>query len=148
MVSGMSLAPWQSMQDHTFRCIQPNAHASFKRLQCWANVGDDDTRFLLGDHKGGLHLLLLTHNDDGALVGLSLRRVGLTAAAAAVTYLDSGVCFIGSRSANSQLIKLHSEPVDKAMPNNFVQVRILVISQSSAAACARARARMTALAGQ
>jgi Mono-functional DNA-alkylating methyl methanesulfonate N-term len=92
-------------------------------MQCWANVGDDDTRFLLGDHKGGLHLLLLAHNDAGELVGLSLRRVGLTTSAAAITYLDSGVCFVGSRCANSQLIKLHSEPVDPSLPNNFVQVR-------------------------
>ena len=94
-------------------------------MQCWAPVGDDDTRFLLGDHKGGLHLLLVAHDDGNAIVSLSLRRVGTTSMGSCLSYLDSGVCFVGSLCANSQLIKLHAEPLDRATPDNFVQARLL-----------------------
>lgn len=106
--------------DVAIRCSFPAVY-----FQCFATVGDDDTRFLLGDHTGGLHLLTVAHDDDGTVVGLSMRTVGATTCGSAISYLDSGVCFVGSRNANSQLIRLLSSPVDDAEPDNFVQVRTL-----------------------
>lgn len=93
-------------------------------FSCWAAVGADDARFLLGDQTGSLYLLLLSHNDAGDLVGLSRRSVGVTTTASAISYLDSGSCFVGSRNANSQLVKLLSEPVDAVKePHNYIQAR-------------------------
>jgi DNA damage-binding protein 1 len=89
---------------------------------CWASVGSDDCRFLLGDQNGNLYLLLINHNDAGEVVSLSRQPVGVTTTASSLSYLDSGVCFIGSRHANSQLVKLLSEPVEPSAPNNYVQV--------------------------
>jgi DNA damage-binding protein 1 len=90
---------------------------------CWASVGNDDCRYLLGDQTGNLYLLLISFNDAGEVVLLNRKLVGFTTTASTITYLDSGVCFIGSRHANSQLVKLVSDPIDPSSPNNFVQVR-------------------------
>ena len=109
-------------------------------FSCWAAVGADDTRFLLGDQTGSLYLLLLSHNDAGELVGLSRRAVGMTTTASAISYLDSGSCFVGSRNANSQLVKLLSEPLDAAKePHNYIQARAAaVLSLTCALAAAGA----------
>lgn len=49
---------------------------------------------------------------DGSVVGLKLQHLGTTSAANALCYLDNGVAFIGSRSGDHQLVRLHSEPVN------------------------------------
>ncbi len=49
---------------------------------------------------------------DGSVVGLKLQHLGTTSAANAICYLDNGVAFVGSRSGDHQLIRLHSEPVN------------------------------------
>jgi len=48
---------------------------------------------------------------DGSVVGLKLQQLGTTSAANALCYLDNGVAFVGSRSGDHQLIRLHSEPI-------------------------------------
>ena len=73
-------------------------------------VDDDGSRYLLGDYLGGLHLLVLAVV-DGSVVGLKLQHLGTTTAASALAYLDSGAVFVGSRSGDHQLVRLHSEPV-------------------------------------
>jgi hypothetical protein len=88
---------------------------------CWASVGNDDFRFLLGDQTGNLYLLLISFNDAGEVAVLNKKLVGCTTTASAITYLDSGVCFIGSCHGNSQLVKLVSGPIE-SISNNFVQV--------------------------
>ena len=79
-------------------------------MQSYAQIDDDGSRYLLGDYLGGLHLLVLACV-DGSVVGLKLQYLGTTSAASALCYLDNGVAFVGSRSGDHQLIRLHSEPV-------------------------------------
>lgn len=102
-------------------------------------MGLDTERFLLCDHKGGLHLLTLKHADGKTISALELRQVGVTTCGSAITYLDSGVCFVGSAMANSQLIQLHAEPVDPQQPTNHVQVRLAPLAMRGVAvrACHR-----------
>jgi hypothetical protein len=83
--------------------------------QAYCQIDEDGSRYLLGDYLGGLHLLVLACV-DGAVVGLKLQPLGTTSAASALAYLDSGVAFVGSRSGDHQLIRLHSEPVGGAAP--------------------------------
>ena len=49
-------------------------------------------------------------------------HTGRTSSASSLSYLDSGVVYVGSRQGDSQLIKLHSKPVNSAEPNNYVEV--------------------------
>jgi DNA damage-binding protein 1 len=80
-------------------------------LQAYCQIDDDGSRFLLGDYLGGLHLLVLACV-DGSVVGLKLQALGTTSAANALAYLDNGVAFVGSRSGDHQLIRLHAEPIN------------------------------------
>jgi hypothetical protein len=117
VASEISITHYSASNAAPARCSFP---ATF--FQCWGTVGDDDTRFLLGDHTGGLHLLMVAHDEADVVLGLSLQSVGQTTCGSSITYLDSGVCFIGSLHANSQLVKLLAEAPDAAAPTNFVQV--------------------------
>lgn len=43
-----------------------------------------------------------------------LHCAGRTSSASTLSYLDSGMVFVGARGGDSQLIKLHQEPVTPA----------------------------------
>lgn len=64
-------------------------------LQAVGRVDADGSRYLLGDDRGGLHMLVLVH-DTERVVGLKLEALGHTSAASSISYLDSGVVFIVS----------------------------------------------------
>jgi DNA damage-binding protein 1 len=69
-------------------------------------VDPDGSRHLLSDTSGVLYLLLLIHDDD-TVQGLKLEALGETSAAATLSYLDTGVVFVGSAWGDSQLVRLH-----------------------------------------
>ena len=72
----------------------------------------DDSRFLLGDHLGGLHVLLLdVPAGGGPVTGLVLERMGTTSVPTTLSYLTDGIAFVGSSFGDSQLIQLQTEPV-------------------------------------
>jgi DNA damage-binding protein 1 len=103
-------------QDSGSRCprlaFHPYSHSGvLPHLQAYCQIDDDGSRFLLGDYLGGLHLLVLACV-DGSVVGLKLQSLGTTSAANALVYLDNGVAFVGSRSGDHQLIRLHAEPIN------------------------------------
>ena len=59
----------------------------------------DDTRFLLGDDRGGLHVLMLEMTAEpagGSVMGLVLERMGTTSVPTTLSYLTDGIAFIGS----------------------------------------------------
>mmetsp|Transcript_12957 Transcript_12957/g.36428 ORF Transcript_12957/g.36428 Transcript_12957/m.36428 type:complete len:1117 (+) Transcript_12957:258-3608(+) len=90
-------------------------------VQAWGRIDDNGQRYLLSDHTGMLHLLLLRHDDDRVL-GLTLEPLGRASPASALSYLDNGVVFVGSSTADSQLIKLHKAPISEAEPGSFIEV--------------------------
>jgi len=65
-------------------------------------------RILLGDHLGRLFVLVL-ENDKKRITAIKLEPVGETSCASTVSYLHSGLVYIGSLYGDSQLIKLTSE---------------------------------------
>eukprot|EP00291_Cryptomonas_curvata_P008383 CAMPEP_0172198090 /NCGR_PEP_ID=MMETSP1050-20130122/27879_1 /TAXON_ID=233186 /ORGANISM="Cryptomonas curvata, Strain CCAP979/52" /LENGTH=486 /DNA_ID=CAMNT_0012874843 /DNA_START=773 /DNA_END=2230 /DNA_ORIENTATION=- len=77
-------------------------------IRAWGKIDDNGSRYLLGDHFGRLYVLVLEH-DGSKVLGLKLDLLGETSAAHCIAYLDSGVVFVGSSSADSQLIRLHPD---------------------------------------
>lgn len=70
-------------------------------------IDDEGTRYLVGDHKGQLMMLMLVEGPSrAAVLQLKVDVLGETSAARSISYLDSGFVYIGSRSGDSQLIRL------------------------------------------
>ena len=61
--------------------------------QAYGRIDPDGSRYLLGDYKGGLYLLLLTH-DANSVIGLKLEPLGRTSVPSCISYLDSSVVFV------------------------------------------------------
>ncbi len=73
-------------------------------MKAWARV--NDTTVLLGDSAGGLYVC----EHGGADV--RVQRVGSTSVPSALAYLDSGVVFVGSALADSQLVRIGGDGID------------------------------------
>ena len=80
----------------------------------------DETRVLLADFHGSLHLLTVVHAGGGCVAGLELRCLGDISFASSISYLDHGKVFIGSQVANSQIVQLLDE--EAGDPPSLVQV--------------------------
>ena len=78
-------------------------------VKAYGRVDDDGSRHLLSDASGGLYVLVLTKDASG-VQGLQLDLLGTTSAAAALSYLDNNVVFVGSTWGDSQLIRLRTAP--------------------------------------
>lgn len=72
-------------------------------------INSDGTRYLLGDHRGVLYVLVL-RKEAGLVKSIVIDLVGTTSIAETLNYLDNGVVFVGSAYGDSQLIKLTSIP--------------------------------------
>lgn len=83
-------------------------------------------RYLIGDEFGNLHMLSVlfarpsTNNTVGAgvqvvpplrVVALQLETLGSCNVSSSISYLDNGLCFVGSAMGDSQLIQIHDEPI-------------------------------------
>ncbi|KAJ7544909.1 hypothetical protein O6H91_09G098400 [Diphasiastrum complanatum] len=86
--------------------------------KAYGKVDADGSRYLLSDHSGMLHLLVITHDKERVL-GLKVEPLGETSAASTLSYLDNGVVYVGSSYGDSQLIKLNSQPDPKG---SYVEV--------------------------
>lgn len=70
-------------------------------------VDAEGTRYLVGDHKGQLMMLMLVADPaTGKVSQLSVEVLGETSGACSIAYLDNGYVYIGSNMGDSQLIKL------------------------------------------
>jgi len=76
--------------------------------QTVGRVDHDGSRYLLGDDTGALRLLVL-EKDQNRVSGLKIEELGTTSISSAISYLDNGFVFIGSRFGDSQLIELLKE---------------------------------------
>ncbi|KAF9098142.1 DNA damage-binding protein 1a [Mortierella sp. AD031] len=89
-------------------------------MQCYNRIDDQGMRYLLGDHKGKLYILVLNLNNSSAsssasnrsfqVTDLKLECLGTTSIPEALVYLDNDHAFVGSHLGDSQLILLHSDP--------------------------------------
>ena len=92
-------------------------------IVCYAQVDSNGSRYLLGDMAGRLFMLLLEKEEkmDGTFTvkDPKVELLGEISIPEAITYLDNGVLFIGSRIGDSQLIKLNKTPDEN---NSYVSV--------------------------
>lgn len=80
------------------------------RMYAYGWVDTDGSRLLIGDHFGGLHVVILTAGPTGTTVKTAhIEALGETSCASSISYLENGVVFIGSAFGDSQLIKLNPE---------------------------------------
>ncbi|KAE8706609.1 DNA damage-binding protein 1 [Hibiscus syriacus] len=77
--------------------------------KAYGRVDADGSRYLLGNHAGLLHLLVITHEKE-KVTGLKFELLGETSIASTISYLDNAVVFIGSSYGDSQVIKLNPQP--------------------------------------
>ncbi|ESQ55276.1 hypothetical protein EUTSA_v10024273mg [Eutrema salsugineum] len=77
--------------------------------KAYGRVDVDGSRYLLGDHAGLIHLLVITHEKE-KVTGLKFELLGETSIASTISYLDNAVVFVGSSYGDSQLIKLNRKP--------------------------------------
>ncbi|KAL1805820.1 hypothetical protein ACET3Z_028888 [Daucus carota] len=75
----------------------------------YGRVDADGSRYLLGDHNGLLHLLVITHEKE-KVTGLKIELLGETSIASTISYLDNAFVYVGSSYGDSQLIKLNLQP--------------------------------------
>ncbi|XP_022762655.1 DNA damage-binding protein 1a-like [Durio zibethinus] len=86
--------------------------------KAYGRVDADGSRYLLGDHAGLLHLLVIIHEKE-KVTGLKIELLGETSIASTISYLDNAFVFIGSSYGDSQLIKLNLQPDAKG---SYVEV--------------------------
>lgn len=86
--------------------------------RAYGRVDADGSRYLLGDHNGLLHLLVITHEKE-KVTGLKIELLGETSIASTISYLDNAFVFIGSSYGDSQLVKLNLQPDPKG---SYVEV--------------------------
>ncbi|GLT67385.1 hypothetical protein SLA2020_396990 [Shorea laevis] len=86
--------------------------------KAYGRVDADGSRYLLGDHAGFLHLLVITHERE-KVTGLKIEFLGETSIASTISYLDNAFVFVGSSYGDSQLIKLNMQPDAKG---SYVEV--------------------------
>ena len=78
-----------------------------------ARIDADGSRWLLGDHTGGLRVLVV-RGDAAAVSDVSAELLGRTSCASCIAYLDSGVLYLGSAIGDSQLLRLRAPRVGLA----------------------------------
>ncbi|KAH7836469.1 hypothetical protein Vadar_001704 [Vaccinium darrowii] len=86
--------------------------------RAYGRVDADGSRYLLGDHAGLLHLLVITHERE-KVTGLKIELLGEISIASTISYLDNAVVYVGSSYGDSQLIKLNLHPDAKG---SYVEV--------------------------
>ncbi|ONI11113.1 hypothetical protein PRUPE_4G088300 [Prunus persica] len=86
--------------------------------RAYGRVDADGSRYLLGDHAGLLHLLVITHEKE-KVTGLKIELLGETSIASTISYLDNAFVYIGSSYGDSQLVKLNLQPDAKG---SYVEV--------------------------
>lgn len=68
-------------------------------------IDADGSRWLLGDHLGGLRVAVV-RTDERGVQAVDIEVLGRTSAASCLAYLDNGVVFLGSMLGDSQLLRL------------------------------------------
>ncbi|KVH77823.1 Cleavage/polyadenylation specificity factor, A subunit, C-terminal [Cynara cardunculus var. scolymus] len=86
--------------------------------RAYGRVDADGSRYLLGDHSGLLHLLVIAHEKE-KVTGLKIELLGETSIASTISYLDNAFVYVGSSYGDSQLIKLNLQPDAKG---SYVEV--------------------------
>lgn len=71
----------------------------------------DIVRYLLGDENGKIHILAVARTKNGNVTELHLETLGVTNISSSLLYLERGLVFVGSQTADSQFIQILDKPV-------------------------------------
>ncbi len=82
------------------------------RITAVTRIDEDGFRYLIGDHKGRVMVLILQVDSAQNVTGLKLERLGRTSPVSCLAYLDSGLVFVGSTLGPNQIIQLSSKRFD------------------------------------
>ena len=89
-----------------------------KIILCYGRV--DENRYLLGDERGNLWLLVV-NCPDNIVKSLDLECMGEINIPSTITYVTDGVVFIGTQYGDSELIHLADEMIDKGTHKSYIQ---------------------------
>jgi DNA damage-binding protein 1 len=101
----------------TYYCADSGSHVACAVDPCeieaygYVDTNDIMTRFMLGDLLGFLYMLVVMH-EEGRVTSLACEPLGQCGSPSTLSYLDSGVIFVGSARADSVIIHLedHRDP--------------------------------------
>ena len=77
-----------------------------------AAADQDVVRYLLGDEDGKIHILAVARSRNGDVTGLHLDTLGVTNISSSLLYLERGLVFVGSQTADSQFVQILDQPVE------------------------------------
>ena len=94
-----------------------------KIVLCYGKV--DENRFLLGDERGNMWLLIVLcsneNNSNNIVMSLELECLGEINIPSTITYMTDGVVFIGTQYGDSELIHLADGIIDKGTHKTYIQ---------------------------
>jgi DNA damage-binding protein 1 len=79
--------------------------------RAYGKLDADGSRHLLADQAGNLYVVVLVRDTD-SVSSIVVEKIGDTAIASTLSYLDNGFVFVGSAFGDSQLIKLNADSDD------------------------------------
>ncbi|KAJ1792002.1 DNA damage-binding protein 1a, partial [Coemansia sp. RSA 1938] len=88
-------------------------------VTAWTWIDTDSyERLLLADEEGELSLVVLQYADSKGqqqVQDLFVERLGNTAVASSLTYLDAGCVYVGSHCGDQMLVRLHTQPLPRSV---------------------------------
>lgn len=96
--------------------------------RAWSPVlggASDSFRALVGSDLGFLHLVAV-HTDEGGAPRVRVEELGAIHPPHSLAFLGHGLAFVGSQAADSQLIRIHEEPIGGCMRMSPIVARCCV----------------------
>lgn len=94
---------------------------SFEELPADPTASGSLPRYLLGDEFGNLHMLTCDVTPQSTkITGLQIDTLGSCTISSALSYLNQGLCFVGSTLGDSQLVQIHDEPITQSSNGDAV----------------------------
>eukprot|EP01083_Nonionella_stella_P074583 202363_1 len=87
-------------------------------INCYGQVDDNGTRFIMGDMGGSLYVCVL-QVENNEVQKVHFEPIGHTSCASTLSYLDNGVVYVGSIFGDPQLIKLN---VERDENDSFIEI--------------------------
>ncbi|KAJ2481062.1 DNA damage-binding protein 1a [Coemansia sp. RSA 2131] len=88
-------------------------------VTAWTWIDTDSyERLLLADEEGVLSLVVLQYADSRRqqqVQDLFVERLGSTAVASSLSYLDAGCVYVGSHCGDQMLVRLHTQPLPRSV---------------------------------
>ena len=110
--------------------VHPLGNSSTAQNSGKQAVDVDVVRYLLGDENGKLHILAVVRSKGNQVTGLHLDTLGVTNVSSSLLYLERGLVFVGSQTADSQFIQILDQPVE-VTTGNTIEDRGMLTSSSS-----------------